>query len=86
YYIVKKKYTMSRDSALRVVERVREEFKSERLITVDGVKVISRDYWVLVRPSGTEPLLRVMLEAKSEEVAKSVLERIESIIREVSSP
>lgn len=86
YYIVKKKYPISRDSALRVVERVREEFKSERLITVDGVKVISRDYWVLVRPSGTEPLLRVMLEAKSEEVAKSILERVENIIREVSSP
>lgn len=84
YYVVKKKYPMSRELALRVVERVREEFKSERLITVDGVKVISRDYWVLVRPSGTEPLLRVMLEAKSEEVARSVLERVELAIREVT--
>jgi len=83
YYTVKKKYHMSRDVALKIVDLVKEEFKSERLITIDGVKVISRDYWVLVRPSGTEPLLRVMLEAKSEETAKSVLERIESVIRGV---
>jgi phosphomannomutase/phosphoglucomutase len=83
YYIVKKKYPMSRDVAVRIIDLVKEEFKSERLITVDGVKVISRDYWVLVRPSGTEPLLRVMLEAKSEEIAKSILERVESIIKEV---
>jgi phosphomannomutase/phosphoglucomutase len=74
---------MSRDVAVRIIDLVKEEFKSERLITVDGVKVISRDYWVLVRPSGTEPLLRVMLEAKSEEIAKSILERVESIIKEV---
>jgi len=84
YYVVKKKYPMSREQALRVIERVKEEFKNERLITVDGVKVILRDCWILVRPSGTEPLLRVMLEAKDEAAAKNVLERIMSIISEVT--
>jgi len=83
YYVVKKKYPMSRDVAVRIVERIKEEFRDKRLITVDGVKVISKDYWVLVRPSGTEPLLRVMLEAKSEDIAKSILERVENVIREV---
>jgi phosphomannomutase/phosphoglucomutase len=74
---------MSRDQALKVVELVKEEFKGERMITIDGVKVIHNDYWVLVRPSGTEPLLRVMIEAKSEELARIILERVEKCVKQV---
>lgn len=36
--------------------------------TIDGVKLVTEgDRWVLVRPSGTEPLLRVYLEAENDE-------------------
>lgn len=83
YHTIKTKYKMSRDLALIVVEKVKEEFRNERLITIDGVKVISNDYWLLVRPSGTEPLLRVMIEARDEEVAKQLLERIDRLVNEV---
>lgn len=85
YHTIKTKYKMTRDLALIVVEKVKEEFRNERLITIDGVKVISNDYWVLVRPSGTEPLLRVMIEARNEEIAKQLLERIDRIVNEVVS-
>lgn len=83
YYSIKTKYRMSRDKALLVVERVKEEFKNEKLLLIDGVKVIARNYWILVRPSGTEPLLRVMLEARTEEDAKSIFERVSKIVMEV---
>ncbi|MEM0377848.1 MAG: phosphoglucosamine mutase [Thermosphaera sp.] len=83
YYSIKTKYRMSRDKALLVIERVKEEFKNEKLLLIDGVKVIARNYWILVRPSGTEPLLRVMLEARTEEDAKSIFERVSKIVMEV---
>jgi len=86
YYTIKTKYPMPREKALLVVERVKEAFRGERLVTIDGVKVISSDYWLLVRPSGTEPLLRVMLEAKTEERAKELLEVVDGIVREVAGP
>lgn len=85
YYSIKTKYRMSRDKALLVVERVKEEFKNEKLLLIDGVKVIARNYWILVRPSGTEPLLRVMLEARTEEDAKSIFERVSKIVKEVGA-
>jgi phosphomannomutase len=47
--------------------------------------VISSDYWVLVRPSGTEPLLRIMLEAKTKEKAEEILRIVKSIAEEVLS-
>lgn len=37
---------------------------------------------VLVRPSGTEPLVRVMAEAPTEEACRNYVERIASVIRE----
>ena len=82
-FVVKKKYRMDREKALIVVEKVKEMFKHERQITVDGVKVIGKGYWFLVRPSGTEPLLRVMLEAESEDKAKELLDVIEGIVRSI---
>jgi len=33
--------------------------------TIDGIRVETNDGWVLVRPSGTEPLVRVTAEARS---------------------
>ena len=38
---------------------------------------------VLIRPSGTEPLIRVMVEAKTESVAQLVAERLVKVIRSV---
>ena len=37
---------------------------------------------VLVRPSGTEPVVRVMAEAPTEEACRNYVERIASVIRE----
>jgi phosphomannomutase len=46
-----------------------------RVVTVDGFKLLLDDgSWLLVRPSGTEPLLRVYAEAGSEERIATLLE------------
>ncbi len=37
---------------------------------------------VLVRPSGTEPLLRIMTEAKTKELCEKYIEDIEKVVRE----
>ncbi len=83
WHLIKTKIHMDRQTALKVVERVKEHFKNHRLITIDGVKVIADDFWLLVRPSGTEPLLRIMLEAKNKEIAEELLETVKSLISEV---
>ncbi|MET1101804.1 MAG: phosphoglucosamine mutase [Pyrodictiaceae archaeon] len=86
YYAVKTKLPMERDVALKAVEAVKDEYKKRglRVIEIDGVKVFGEDWWVLVRPSGTEPVLRIMAEAvfpeKAEEIVKEVKEIIKSRI------
>ena len=47
----------------------------ERVNTVDGVKALLEDgSWILVRPSGTEPKLRVYAEAESESRVDTLLD------------
>jgi phosphomannomutase len=40
----------------------------------DGVKyIMADDSWLLVRPSGTEPVLRVYAEGRSQEMMKALI-------------
>jgi phosphomannomutase len=43
--------------------------------TIDGTKyILADDSWLLIRPSGTEPVLRVYAEARSPEMVEALLE------------
>ena len=42
--------------------------------TKDGVKyILEDDGWLLIRPSGTEPVLRVYAEGHSDEMVRTLL-------------
>jgi phosphomannomutase len=44
------------------------------VLTRDGVKyILSDDSWLLIRPSGTEPVLRVYAEGRSSEMVQALL-------------
>lgn len=46
-----------------------------RVDTLDGVKFYLNDHsWLLIRPSGTEPVLRIYAEARSQEAMKALLD------------
>ncbi len=48
--------------------------KVSEISTQDGVKyILADDSWLLIRPSGTEPVLRVYAEGRSQEMVKALL-------------
>ncbi|MDY6779648.1 MAG: phosphoglucosamine mutase, partial [Halobacteria archaeon] len=71
---------MKEDVMRRVEESVSEEFGE--YTDVDGVRVETGEGWFLIRPSGTEPLIRVTAEAETEESADSLLEEAEEVLKE----
>lgn len=50
---------------------------------VDGLKLNFVDGWCLVRPSGTEPRIRVTVEAKTEARVNEIYDNAMKIIREI---
>jgi phosphomannomutase len=50
------------------------EYKVERIETIDGFKFyFDKDRWMMIRPSGTEPVLRVYAEAPTLEEVRHIL-------------
>lgn len=61
----------------------------EEVLTIDGIRVDLTDGWILVRPSGTEPSIRITVEAKTSirarKMLKSGLKIVNQTIKEVST-
>ncbi|OPY26726.1 MAG: Phosphoglucosamine mutase [Methanocella sp. PtaU1.Bin125] len=57
----------------------REQYRS--LNTLDGIRVQYDDGWVLIRPSGTEPKIRITAEAVDAGAAERLYARAESIVK-----
>jgi phosphomannomutase len=63
------------DDPLAVIEKVAAAFEDAQQDRLDGLTVDLGDWWFNVRPSNTEPLLRLNLEAATPEaVATHVAE------------
>ncbi len=78
YHLVKEKYhTRDPDALVRAVEKA---FSGETLEKIDGIKIIREDAWALVRASGTEPMIRIMVESEDPGVADAMYGEIMQVI------
>ena len=62
--------------------QVIKNYKVREVKTIDGVKfVLEDDSWLLMRPSGTEPLVRIYAEAPSREKVSELLEAGKELLK-----
>ncbi len=63
------------------MERVKAAFPdAKRIYELDGISVVYGDWWLNLRPSNTEPLLRLNLEAKTAELRDRMKGKVLSIL------
>lgn len=80
YSIVKEKLPIQPGMADAAAQAVRETFGGERMDEQDGIRVDLESGWVHVRPSNTEPILRIIAEARTQQAAEALVEKVRSAI------
>ena len=63
------------DLKFKAIEKLHERLSSEKnlnLSVLDGLKITFSDGWILIRPSNTEPLIRVTIEGHSEHIVSEL--------------
>jgi phosphomannomutase len=75
YSIVKEKLDRPNAPLDTVYSSLRAGFSDAVVDTQDGLRLSWNDRWVHVRPSGTEPIVRVIAEAPTDEEARELVAR-----------
>ncbi len=85
YFMGKKKMELTPQLDVDVILKAMEEkYASEEINTIDGVKIDFPENWVHLRKSNTEPIIRIYTEAKSQEEADILADRIIGEIKEIA--
>ena len=92
YEILTSKMACPNDLKQKVMDTIVQRVKGSNDVTgvdrTDGVKLLVRDGWVLMRPSGTEPIFRVYVQAKTktagEQLASQYKSLVETVIHDLS--
>lgn len=64
------------------VKELAARYSDGKILTIDGVRVDYDDWWFLVRPSNTEPVLRLVVEARTK---KLLVEKKKELIRAIGA-
>ena len=83
YKMVKEKVSIEGMNPDKVLASMAEKYKDENVNLLDGVKIDFDDSWVHLRKSNTEPIVRVMSEAPSEEAAQKLADRFMQEIKQL---
>ncbi|MBV6419300.1 MAG: Phosphomannomutase/phosphoglucomutase [Ignavibacteriaceae bacterium] len=84
YFIVKKKIEVTKNPD-EVISKLTDNFSNQKINTEDGLRVDFADHWVHFRRSNTEPIVRIIVEAKSESKAEELSKKYFNDITKLSS-
>ncbi len=84
YEIIKDKIPLESGTNVDVIlSKLEEKYQNFEINTVDGLKIIMPDGWVMIRKSNTEPIVRVYAESNSRTIAENIVKQIKEDIRTI---
>jgi phosphomannomutase len=69
----------------RILEMVRKDYATGSLTDLDGIRIDFPNWWFNLRVSNTEPLLRLVVEASTEETLKLRTDELKEKIRQYAA-
>lgn len=85
YHMVKTKFAMEQDRAPSILATVQNHYEQQaesgsvKIDTRDGIRIDLPEGWVQLRASNTEPIMRLIAEAKDETVTKTLISDVKQI-------
>lgn len=81
YIMLKDRIEGSAEQGFRLISKLKKRYEGEGTTNLlDGLKVDFPDHWIHVRPSNTEPIIRIIAEAKTAARARAALRRLKGEI------
>jgi phosphomannomutase len=81
YHIVKDKYTLPREHLPSLYEALRKRWPEAAVNRLDGLRLDWPDRWLHVRPSNTEPIIRVIAEAPRQADAAELCQAVGALLQ-----
>ena len=78
--MLKTKYTVSKEALPNALTKLKAAWPDANVNEVDGLRIDGPDWWLHVRPSNTEPVVRAIAEAPTAEHAKQLCDRAAAIL------
>lgn len=65
----------------KVLKFLEDKFKKGKILKIDGLRIDFPDWWFNIRSSHTEPVLRLVVEAKTKKLLEEKKREIINLIR-----
>ncbi len=85
YSMHKEKFAADASQAARILELATERFADATLNTADGCRFDFPDGWIHLRTSNTEPVMRIIVEARDKATARRYLQAVADIRKAVGA-
>ncbi|MCK9578464.1 phosphomannomutase/phosphoglucomutase [bacterium] len=70
------------DDKIGTINKIREKYSTGKISTLDGIRIDFDNWWLSLRASNTEPVIRLIVEAATEELLQQMIQEITNIIME----
>jgi phosphomannomutase len=79
YYMSKDKFVADKSQARQILNLAKKTFTDAKLDTTDGCRFDFDDGWLHLRASNTEPVMRLIVEAKNQAIGQKYIDAVMDI-------
>ncbi len=84
YYMIKDKFPADKKQAQQILKAACEKFSDAKLNDADGYRFDFAEGWLHLRTSNTEPVMRIIAEAKSQQIAQKYVDLVQDIRKKIT--